>query len=160
MAQLLAHYLRETLERELPVLRGMTDESTGGPVPAGKWTPKQELGHLLDSALNNHNRFVRAAIDLKYEGPGYQQDAWVSLHDYNSVPWDHLVTLWSAHNHLLVHLIERIPDGALNAPCQIGSYAPGTLAFVIDDYVLHMQYHLDRLTGRQQITRYPREAAP
>jgi len=156
MAHLLAEYLRDTLERELPVLAAMSDEQTSGPVAAGKWTPKQELGHLLDSAANNHIRFVRATLESKFDGVGYQQDAWVNLHHYNGMPWSRIVDLWGAYNRLLVHLVERIPDDALGAPCRIGNNQPATLGFVIDDYVLHMRYHLDRLLGREKVTRYPR----
>ena len=36
------------------------------------WSPRQELGHLIDSAANNHIRFVRAATEPEFSGPGYR----------------------------------------------------------------------------------------
>ena len=61
---------------------------------ADKWSAKEIVGHLVDSASNNHQRFVRArwADDLVF--PTYDQDAWVSAQQYQHAPWGELVTLW------------------------------------------------------------------
>ncbi|HZO57097.1 MAG TPA: DinB family protein [Bryobacteraceae bacterium] len=157
MAAQLAQYLRSTIDREFPVLSAVTDEQASRPAPTpGSWNAKQELGHLLDSAANNHQRFVRATLHGPYQGPGYAQDDWVRLHAYDQLPWATIVALWQQYNLFLVHLIEQIPDDALDTPCNIGSYEPSTLGFVIDDYVLHMQHHLDHLLMREFVTKYPR----
>ena len=156
MAQRLARYLNDTLTRELPALRAMTEERASAPVPEGKWTSKQELGHLLDSATNNRIRFVRAALEGKYEGPTYQQNDWVRIHDYNAMAWSDIVDMWAAYNKLLVHLVQRIPEEALDNPVNV--YGTQTLGFMIDDYVLHMRHHLDHLIGREVVTQYPRAA--
>ncbi|MEP7363793.1 MAG: DinB family protein [Acidobacteriota bacterium] len=157
MAAKLAQYLRDTVNREFPILYAVPDEIASAPsaVP-GAWNLKQELGHLLDSAANNHQRFVRATLHGPYEGPGYAQDDWVRLHAYEALPWLTLVDLWVHYNLFLAHLIDRIPDEALETPCHIGTYEPNTLGFVIDDYVLHMQHHIDHLLAREVVTKYPR----
>ena len=69
---------------------------------AGGWTRKQIVGHLLDSAANNRQRFVRAAIQGKYTGPEYEQDAWVAAHGYGDVPWETLVRWWQAEHEILM----------------------------------------------------------
>lgn len=153
----LARYLRDTVLREQPILSAVTEETASRPSAApGVWNAKQELGHLLDSAANNHQRFVRATLHGPYEGPGYAQDDWVRLHAYEQLPWRTLVDFWTRYNLLLAHLVERIPEEALATECRIGSYEPSNLAFVIDDYVLHMQHHLDHLLKREAVTKYPR----
>ena len=64
----------------------------------GKWVPKEILGHLIDSAANNHQRFVRARFADPFNSPGYDQNAWVAVHAYRERPWAELVDLWAAHN--------------------------------------------------------------
>jgi hypothetical protein len=109
------------------------------------WTIKQELGHLVDSAMNNHNRIMRAALDGHYTGPTYDPDAWVALADYTEIPWTTLVSFWRDLNLQLSRIIARIPPDRLTAPCTVGSDAPVTLQFLIDDYSAHMLHHLDQI---------------
>ncbi len=112
------------------------------------WSAKEVLGHLIDSAANNHHRFVRAQQAAPYEGPGYDQDVWVRAQDYQSRPWLELVDLWVAYNRHLAHVIAGIPDTALSGQCRVGSYPPCTLAYLVDDYVVHLQNHLTQIEGR------------
>jgi hypothetical protein len=141
---------------EFPELTELTDAATSAK-PAGQdgWSQKEELGHLIDSASNNHIRFVRAALDGEMTGPGYAQNGWVALHGYNEMSWTTLVDFWQSYNLLLVQVVWRIPDERLNAQCLIGKGAPATLGFVIEDYILHMQHHLDHILRREKITPYP-----
>jgi hypothetical protein len=151
-----ALFLRQTIERELPLLRAITeDQSAAPPEKPGGWTRKQELGHLLDSAINNHLRFMRAAIEGAYDGPGYAQDEWVRLHGWNELPWTTLVDYWEQHNALIERLITRIPKESLDNKCIVSSAAPVTLLFLMEDYVFHMQHHIDHLLSRPQLTQYP-----
>ena len=99
MVHQLSALLQQTIDRELPRLRDL-DESIAEIHPAGpaSWCPKEELGHLIDSAANNHIRFVRAALDGSYRGPGYAQNDWVSIHGYRRMPWENLVSTWYSYN--------------------------------------------------------------
>ena len=155
MPQDLSLPLKQTNDRELPNLRAMTDEAAaqndGRP---GSWTRKEELGHLIDSATNNHIRFMLASIDGEFRGQGYAQDKWVEAHGYRDIEWRALVDLWYQYNALLAHLVERIPEEHLDNRCVIG-HGVQTLRFVIEDYVLHMQHHLDHVLPRERITTYP-----
>ncbi|MFN0006696.1 MAG: DinB family protein [Planctomycetota bacterium] len=111
---------------------------------------------MIDSAVNNHARIVRAVLEPRFEGPGYDQDGWISVHRYREIPWTELVEVWHAHNRILTPLIAGISDTALAKPCRIGGAAPVTLGFLIDDYVLHMRHHLDQVLRRGVVTKYPR----
>lgn len=154
MALDLLSSLAQTIERELPNLRGLTDEQASIPRAPGKWSAKQELGHLIDSAANNHIRFVVGALEPQFRGPRYAQDDWVKLHGYSAMQWRAIVDFWFAYNNFLAGLIERIPEARLETECLIGTNRPVTLRFLIDDYVLHMQHHIDQLLHRKIVTQY------
>jgi hypothetical protein len=155
----LAAYLARTLAAEIPHLRAIPDgPATAVPNrPSGVgWSQREELGHLVDSAVNNHSRIVRAALEPTYEGPGYEQDGWIAVHGYREIQWTELVDVWHAHNRILLPLIAGIPDARLATPCRVGGAASVRLGFLIDDYVLHMQHHLDQVLRRSTVTKYPR----
>ncbi len=148
--------LRTVAGREVIHLQAIED-SEASARPASGWSRKEELGHLVDSAANNHARFVRAALESPYRGPGYDQNAWVRVHAYHDLPWSDLVGFWHGYNLLLAHLVEQVPESSLATEVYIGAKGPLTLGFVIDDYILHMQHHLDHILRREAVTRYPRE---
>ena len=60
----------------------MDESAANVPLRPSGWNAKQVLGHMIDSSLNNHQRFVRAALEEKYEGPTYEQQGWVEMHGY------------------------------------------------------------------------------
>ncbi len=158
MSKQLADELEQTVAREAAALAHADANAAGAPRPNRTWTAKEELGHLIDSAANNHQRFMRASIDGSYRGPGYQQDEWVARHGYAGMAWDDLVEFWRRHNLLIARVVERIPEERLGSECVIGNGAPVTLRWLIEDYIVHMQYHLDRILNREKVTRYPRAA--
>lgn len=111
----------------------------------GKWSPKQILGHLIDSASNNHHRFVRAQIEKSLEMPGYTQNEWVSTQHYQERPWADLVTLWTSYNHHMLHLMVTAPDENLKIPCSVAGDLSGPLEFLMIDYVAHLEHHLNQI---------------
>ena len=98
------------------------------------------------------------ALESQFRGSGYAQDEWVRLHGYSLAPWRTIVDFWFAYNGLLTGLIERIPEPQLETQCFIGANEPVALRFLIDDYILHMQHHIDQLLRRNVVTQYPRAA--
>jgi hypothetical protein len=116
------------------------------PAP-GKWSKREILGHLIDSAANNHQRFVRARHREALEFPGYDQDAWVAGQNYNDVDWRDLIELWVLLNRHLVHVILQLGAEDLEKPCRIGDRPAVTLRELIVDYVAHMKHHLGQLAG-------------
>jgi hypothetical protein len=111
----------------------------------GGWTRKQIVGHLLDSATNNRQRFVRAATEGKYKGPKYAQDAWVAAHGYAEQPWDTLLGWWEAEHEILMAIVDHIAEDRLEASCVVGGDAAVTLQFLIEDYVSHQRWHLKQM---------------
>src|ERR1035438_8332991 len=88
--------LRDLLERVPGRLDKLSKDTAGSkPTPSG-WSPKEELGHLLDSAANNHQRIVRAQLEDNPATPGYDQSAWVAVHAYQRRDWRELIELWQA----------------------------------------------------------------
>jgi len=113
------------------------------------WSCKEILGHLIDSAANNHQRIVRAiASPGAVISHSYDQDDWVRAQRYQELEWDRLVVLWSAYNDHLSRVIERIPVEAQTGLCDIGKEAPVSLTFVVADYLRHLRHHLDEILER------------
>ena len=114
---------------------------------ADKWSKKQILGHLIDSASNNHQRFVRVQHETAISLPGYAQSLWVDSQGYQEENWSDLVQLWRCYNLHLLHLISRIPPEKLANTCAVGGDQPVTLEFLAMDYVRHMEHHLHQILG-------------
>jgi hypothetical protein len=150
MPQELARWFCAELDDLHRALLALPAELAGVPWREGGWTRKQIVGHLLDSAANNRQRFVRAASEGAYAGPKYAQDAWVAAHGYAEQPWATLLGWWEAEHELLIAIVDRISPDRLEASCVVGDDAPVTLRFLIEDYVTHQRWHLKQLlTGTQ-----------
>jgi hypothetical protein len=138
---------RDGLAKVSEVLLAVHPDLADVPWRQNGWTRKQIVGHLLDSATNNRQRFVRAALDGSYAGPGYAQDEWVELQGYAQQTWTTLLAWWQAEHEMLAAIVDRIPAERLGAQCIIGGDEPVTLAWVIDDYVRHQKHHLAQITA-------------
>lgn len=152
--------LRRTVDAALLTLQSIDAVSAAQPLEPGKWSAKETIGHLIDSAANNLQRFVRAQEFAptaqsavgggNVEGliaPEYAQDHWVERQGYAGRRWDDLTHVWHAFNHHLAHAVERIPEQRRGVLCTIGSNAPVTLGFLVHDYLVHMRHHLDQISS-------------
>lgn len=110
----------------------------------GKWTKKEILGHLIDSAANNHQRFVRAQFEDK-PAVTYEQDNWVSFQKYADEPVENIIGLWINYNKHLAYLVSIMPEDKLKNLCDIKQEKPVTLEWVVTDYVRHLKHHLDQI---------------
>jgi hypothetical protein len=137
--------LRGVLDHSRPALEAIAEEGSRRTRGAGSWSRKQVLGHLVDSALNNLHRFVRAQQTEELVFPGYDQRAWVDMGGYHDRPWATLVSLWSELNAQVAHVIGRIPSERLATPCRIGDDRPVSVEWVARDYVKHLRHHLEQI---------------
>src|SRR5216683_2259908 len=127
------------------VHRQVTETESNKPVLSGGCSRKQLLGHLIDSASNNHQRFVRASLQTSLEIPRYEQDGFVRVQAVEEANWTLLVSLWADYNRYLAHVIAHLPASKLQTLCRIGSNEPVTLEFLAEDYLRHMLHHLRQI---------------
>ena len=150
--------LQDIVARAEPALLAISDAASAEhPVP-GKWSPKEIVGHLIDSASNNHQRFVRAQWQDDLVFSGYGQAEWVSTQRYQEAPWRDLVTLWASFNRHMVRVMAAVPDSIRTrararhnlheiAWRTVPQDEPATLDDVMSDYVGHLQHHLRQIFG-------------
>jgi DinB superfamily len=149
---------RTDLDTAEPALRRITDDAAGRPSAPGKWSRKEIIGHLIDSASVNHERFVRASKSDDLVFPGYDQDAWVAAQKYNDRTWPDLVDLWSAYNRHLHHVMKNMPADQRHrlrkhhsldviAFREVPPDVPTTLDYLMRDYVVHLEHHLTQILG-------------
>jgi hypothetical protein len=141
----LSEDLLQTIATAEPRLSALRDPENSAPLLAGGWSAKEVIGHLIDSASNNHQRFVRAAAQPSLEFPGYDQDANIRVQAVKDADWPLLVTLWVTYNRYLAHVIAHLPDEKLETTCRIGAGDAVTLRFLATDYLEHMLHHLRQL---------------
>ena len=137
--------LLKLVDAATPLLAQVEDSQSTEPVLAGGWSRKQLLGHLIDSASNNHQRFVRASLQDALNFPGYDQNGNVRAQHFQQAAWQQLVMLWSAYNRFLAHVIAHLPEKKLTTTCRIGADNPVTLEFLATDYVAHLSHHLSQM---------------
>jgi hypothetical protein len=147
---------RQTLQSAERRLLALTEEESDARRAPGKWSPKETLGHLIDSASNNHQRFVRAQFTDDLVFPGYEQDEWVVVQQYGQEPWPFLVRLWLSYNLHLLHLVSHIPEAKLKQQRRehnldriawqtVSTSEPVTLDYFIRDYIQHLKHHLQQI---------------
>jgi len=122
------------------------DEAAASKRPApGKWSAKAILGHLIDSAANNHQRFVRLQLGPRIDLPGYDGDAWVALQHYQDRPWREIIDLWRVYNTQLAWLIRGVDTAALRNVWHTADGKDLDLEFIMRDYVVHLRHHLEQI---------------
>lgn len=138
----------------------ITDELASEKPSKDKWSKKEILGHLIDSASNNHKRFVLAQYkdDLIFDG--YEQDKWVEVQKYNETDWELLVNLWQNFNNLIVHVMRNTPFEVLTrkhtkhnlhevAWETVPKNEETSLEYFYKDYVGHLKHHLNQILEEQ-----------
>lgn len=142
----LVSQLRQLLDRVAPALRSISEEEAGAGSGPDKWSAKQELGHLLDSAVMNHYRWVRVLSEDNPTLPGYDGPSWVNLHNYKDRGWTDLIDTWVRLNEHMLMLAEGISASGWQRTA-IFDAKPATLEFMLNDYVHHAADHLVHFSG-------------
>jgi len=133
--------LQKILDETPARLQVFTDAAATEKPVANKWSKKEILGHLIDSASNNHQRFVRMQIDESITLPKYQQDDWVIIQQWQQREWKDIIELWKIFNQHILHIFGCIDETKLLNKIALGN-ATYTLQFIVDDYVDHILHHL------------------
>jgi hypothetical protein len=140
--------LRQLLLQGRRDLRRIDESNASMSAGTEEWNAKQILGHLIDSASNNHQRFVRALTQPQLEWPNYEQEPWVEAQRYRGADWETLVKLWTAYNRHLLWVVLHIPEEKIGTICRIGDNPPMTLGELIGSYADHLEHHLNQIPGR------------
>ena len=149
---------RQTIERSYETLAQLTDEQVRRRPAPDKWSPIEILGHLVDSATNNHRRFILAHAQDHLRFDGYAQDDWVRLHDYQHADWAELLSLWRFYNLHLARLMAITPaDLRLRTTTDhefdrmamrtVPAGTPSSLDYLMRDYVYHLEHHVRQIEG-------------
>jgi hypothetical protein len=111
-----------------------------------KWSKNEILGHLIDSANNNIQRFVRGTYDNKFKVV-YHQDEWVNVQHYNMADTKELISLWHLLNQQIVRILVHYPPDRKEILCDTGKQDTAylTMDFLAQDYIDHLEYHLKQL---------------
>jgi hypothetical protein len=145
-----------TVRRAAGHLRELTDADAARRPAPGTWCAKEVIGHLVDSAAHNHQRFVRARWQDDLIFPGYAQDEWISAQSYREAPWAELLDLWLAYNLHIARVMESTPAAARLTPRtrhnldeiawqRIPRDQSATLEYFMADYVGHLKHHLRQI---------------
>jgi DinB superfamily len=125
-------------------LLSITNEDAAIKPAPNKWSRKEIMGHLIDSASNNHQRFVRLQIEDHVRLPKYRQNEWVAVQHWQDKEWSAVIALWQLYNEHIAYIFEKIDKTKLQHIVTLGE-TDFTLQFIIDDYVDHMEHHLKQV---------------
>jgi hypothetical protein len=148
-AATIAADLHSAIDAALDLFRNVDETRTAARPAPGKWCAREILGHLVDSACNNHRRFLVAQDAGSVVFDGYDQESWVERQRYADVPFRDIATLWVAYNRHLAHLMSCTPEASLTRSGRSpGGDGEVTLRFLMEDYVIHLRHHLDQIRSR------------
>jgi len=129
-----------------PLLSAIPENIFSNKLSATKWSKKEILGHLIDSATNNHQRFVRVQCE---DTPFilYDQNKWNTYNYYHSLDGRQLISFWALYNAHLVSVLRNIPAETYVRKCRVGEQEVVSLEFLITDYVVHLEHHLKQIVN-------------
>ncbi|TGD81616.1 DinB family protein [Hymenobacter wooponensis] len=142
----ISHRLRKLLGLLNSSLSSFSEAELAYTPAPGQWSKKEILGHLIDSAANNHRRFVLSQLEPEpLVITPYDQDQWVALSRYQQTPAAELLQLWTLYNRQIVRLLENLPPGATAYRCEFDNGYSVTLRWLAEDYVMHMEHHVHQI---------------
>lgn len=133
-------YLTEIIPN---LLYEIGEENFSFKISEEKWSKKEIIGHLIDSATNNHQRFVRGQFESNPE-ISYNQNKWNEFSFYQQIEAEQIISFWTIYNKQIIEIIKRIPKENLEKQIKIGNNIL-TLEFLIFDYVEHLEHHLKQI---------------
>lgn len=135
-----------TLIADIPTaLYQMPDEEFSFKPSADKWSKKEILGHLIDSATNNHHRFVRSQFE-NTPVITYDQNNWNRFSYYQHMDKQQVIDFWAMYNKQILALMEQMPAAQLTKKCNTGGAESLTIEYLFADYLAHLKHHLKQIT--------------
>ncbi len=146
----LASDIENAVNEACQQLRSLPEETIEVRPNPGDWSVKEIVGHLVDSASNNHQRFVRLQVADGLAFPDYSQDndAWVSIQSYQEAPWDDLLALWRYFNLHLARVIQTVNERWIDHIWVVDEDTSITLGELMIDYLRHLKDHLHQIRER------------
>lgn len=152
----LADALMQVVDTAAARMLAIEDGVAATPRAPGKWSRKEIVGHLIDSAVNNQNRFVRAQLQPDLVFDGYAQEGWVRVQRYSERSWPELVQTWQVYNAQVAAVMRAAPQMEIDRPRsphnldRIGfkplpAGVAATLGFLMQDYVDHLEHHVRQI---------------
>ncbi len=142
-----ASELRQAVEQFYARYSSLLDSLTGVRLSEDRWSLKEIIGHLIDSASNNHQRFVRLQLSQRLQFPEYQNERWLSVERHNELAWADLLALWRTYNLLLAHIIEHLDPESLGH-VMVTEQREAALSELTTAYLSHLQGHLEHFERR------------
>lgn len=141
--------LSQSIESYYPLLKEMDAVSFSLKLNPEKWSKQQELGHLIDSAQNNIQRFIRVQYEESVHIM-YHPDNWVSMNNYQNSNTKELIDLWFLLNKQVIAILEKMPEEQFERLMCFDKdpAVKNTTSFIAEDYVKHMEYHLESIVKR------------
>lgn len=139
----IADDIEKSVLESIPLIRSVGMEEFERKPSPQKWSKKEIVGHLVDSAQNNIQRFIRAQYE---HSPRivYAQDDWVKLTGYETYDSDDLVQLWALLNMHVCFILRKMDPANYEKHCDVGEVH--TLKFIAEDYLRHLKHHLKQIT--------------
>lgn len=137
--------LGKVVEKAYNKYISLNGEITSKRISEAEWSLKEIMGHLVDSASNNHQRFVRLQLVPKLDFPGYGKDnwKWIELSNYKELKFSDILLLWKQYNILIMNIIKNVKEGALSNYWILDG-DKYTLEELIVDYLRHLKEHLEQ----------------
>ena len=138
--------LHAALAEGLALFAGIDEALSRERAKPDGWCAREVVGHLIDSACNNHRRFILGQTPGLPKFDGYDGDVWVARQQYVDESWADIVSLWAAYNRHLRHVIARTPaEHLLLSATDPDGAGQITLGFLMADYVGHIRHHLEQV---------------
>jgi hypothetical protein len=112
-----------------------------------KWSKKEVLGHLIDSAENNLRRFICGQYESEPPKIRYDQNYWVNANDYLNSPASDIIANWKLINLKICRVLNSMPRENYSKLCDTGKESPNlhTVEWLAIDYVKHLKHHLNQI---------------
>ena len=111
-----------------------------------KWSKKEILGHLIDSAINNLQRFTEIHFENKpYKIRNYNQNELVKANNYQNASVEEIANFWFALNNRILSILSQQTEHTLNYKIELDEGEISDLRFLITDYVNHLEHHLNQI---------------